>query len=208
MNAAVQDDFPLDLLGILSAGEHAQRSATVGTLSLVFGKIMNYFLHRKVLATFSPVALRTRLLASFASRLVARLGLIRRLGVVINGWSRIVLAGVRLGALLGLSAEDLFLEPGDSRLGRFEFSDELGDLGLLTANDLLELLSLVLESRFPLGSTGMQRPPVVCLLAEFDFQATDFGILNEHPSMVRTSPLCVQPPQQNPRSPQRRPRVY
>ena len=85
---------------------------------------------------------------------------------------------------------------------------QLVDLGLLTANDLLETLSLVLPSRLPFGSTSVPRPPVVCLLAKLDLQATDFGILNKQASMVRASPVCVQPPQQNSRSPQRRPRVY
>ena len=40
----------------------------------------------------------------------------------------------------------------------------------------------------------------MCLLAEFDFQTLDFGILNEHAGMVRILPVCVQPPRQNLRS--------
>ncbi len=66
-----------------------------------------------------------------------------------------MLAGVRLGALLGLSAEDLSLKPSDSRQGFLELVSQFGDLGLLTANDLFAALSLVLESRFPFGSPGM-----------------------------------------------------
>jgi len=55
MNAAVQNDFPLDLLGILSAGEHPEGLATAGTLSLAFGKIVNHTLRGEVLATFSAI---------------------------------------------------------------------------------------------------------------------------------------------------------
>ena len=111
-----------------------------------------------------------------------------------------MLAGVGFWALLGLASEDLLLKPSDSGLGGFEFSGQFGDLGLLTANDLFEAMSLILPDRFPLGSPGMHRPPVVRLLAEFDFQTTGFGIQNEHASMVCTSPVCVQPPKQNSRS--------
>ncbi|MCK4659811.1 MAG: DUF86 domain-containing protein [Phycisphaerae bacterium] len=39
--------------------------------------------------------------------------------------------------LLGLSAEDLSLEPSDSRQGFLELVSQLGDLSLLTAYDLL-----------------------------------------------------------------------
>ncbi len=98
-----------------------------------------------------------------------------------------LLALIGLLALFGLSAEDLLLKPGYSRLGRFEFLGEFGDLSLLTANGLLEALSLVPPSRFSFGGPGMLRPPVVCLLAKLDSQATDFGVLNKHASMVRTS---------------------
>ena len=161
---------------------------------------MNHFLRGKLVATFSAIALRAWLLASFAPWLATRLGHIRRVGVVIHGGSRIVLVGLRLWALLGLSPEDLPLEPSHPCQGFLKLVSQLGDLGLLTANDLFEALSLVLPSRFPFGSTGMQRPPVVCLLAEFYFQATGFGILNKHAGMVRTSLVCVQPPQQNFRS--------
>jgi hypothetical protein len=84
MNATGQDDFPLDLLGILGAGERIERLTTAGTSPLIFRKIVNHFLSGKVLATFSAIALGTRLLASFASRLFAGLGLIRRVGVVIK----------------------------------------------------------------------------------------------------------------------------
>jgi hypothetical protein len=200
MNAAVQNGFPLDLLGILAAGEHLERLATTGARPLFLGEIVNRFLRRKVATTSSAIALRTWLFASSASWLAARLGHICSVGVVIHGGSRMVLVGLRLGALLGLSPEDLPLEPSDPRQRFLKLAGQLGDLGLLLANDLLEALSLVLPSCFPLGSTSMQRPPVVCLLAEFDLPATDFGILNEHAGMVRTPALCVQPPQQNSRS--------
>ena len=108
-----------------------------------------------------------------------------------------MLAGVRLGALLGLSAEDLPLQPSYPRQGFLELVSQLGDLGLLTANDLFEPLSLAFESCFSFGSPGMLCPPVVGLLAKFDLQTTDFDILNEHAGMVRTSPVCVQPPSRN-----------
>jgi hypothetical protein len=62
---------------------------------------------------------------------------------------------VGFGALLGLSSEDLPLKPSDSRQGLLKLVSQIGDLGLLTANDLFELLSLILPSRFPFGSTGM-----------------------------------------------------
>ena len=120
--------------------------------------------------------------------------------MVIHGGSRIGWVGLSFGALLGLSAEDLPLEPSDPRQGFLKLVGQLGDLGLLLANDLLKALSLILPGRFTLGSTSMQRPPVVRLLAEFDFQATDFGIPNDHADMVRTSPVCVQPPHQDSRN--------
>ena len=149
MNTPKQLDFPLDLLGILGAGKDTEGLATAGTLSLVFGKIVNRLHRREVVAMFSSVALGARLLASFASRFTARLRRICGVGVAIKGWSRIRFAGVGLGALLGLSAEDLFLEPGDSRFGGFEFSGQLGDLGLLLANDRLELPSLFASRPLP-----------------------------------------------------------
>ena len=119
----------------------------------------------------SAIALGPRLFTLFASRLFAGLGLIRRVGIVIKSRNRTVCAGVEFWTLLGLSAEDLLLEPGYSRQGFLKLVSQLGDLGLLTANDLFEALSLVLESRFPFGSTGMLCPPVVCLPAELDCQA-------------------------------------
>jgi len=191
MNAAAQNDFPLDLLGILGFGESIEWLATARTLLLVFGEIVNRFLHGEVVATLSPVALGPWLLASFASWLAVRLGRICSIGI--KGPSQIVWAGVGLGALLGLSSEDLFLKPGDSRLGCFEFSSELGDLGLLTANDRLEPLSPLLPVCFPFRSPRMLSSPVMGLLAEFDLQALDFGILNEHAGMVRAPPVRVQP---------------
>jgi hypothetical protein len=200
MNAAVQNEFPLDLLGILGAGEHLEGLATMGARTLLLGEIMNRFLRRKVAATSSAIALRTRLLASFASWLAARPGPICSVAVVIYDRRRIVLAGLRLWALLGLSPEDLPLEPSYPRQGLLELVGQFGDLGLLLANDLLEALSRVLPTRFPFGSTGMHGPPVVCLLAELDLQATDFGILKEHVRMMPTSAECVQPPQPNSRS--------
>lgn len=63
--------------------------------------------------------------------------------------------GVWCWALLELSAEDLPLKPSDSRQGFLKLVRQLGDLGLLTANDLLEALSLLLESRLSFGSPGM-----------------------------------------------------
>jgi hypothetical protein len=166
MNAAGQVNFPLDLLGILGAGERIERLATAGTSSLIFRKIVSHFLSGKVLATFSAIALGARLLTPFASRLVAGLVLIRRVGVIIKSRSRIVWVG--FGALLGFSAEDLPLQPSYSRQGFLELTSQRRDLGLLTANDLFEPLSLALECRFSFGSPGMLCPPVVGLLAEFN----------------------------------------
>ncbi len=90
--------------------------------------------------------------------------------------------GVGFWALLGLSAEDLPIKPSHPRQGLLKLVSQLGDLGLLTANDLFEALSFVLESRFPFGGTGMQRPPVVCPPAKLDFPAPGFGILNSMPA--------------------------
>jgi len=70
MNTAVQDDFPLDLLGILGAGEHVERFAAAGTSPLVLREIVNHFLSRKLMATLSAITLRPRLFASLASSLV------------------------------------------------------------------------------------------------------------------------------------------
>jgi hypothetical protein len=195
MNTAVQVDFPLDLLGILGAGEHIEGLATTGTRTLFLREIVHRFLRRKVAATSSAIALRTRLFASFAWCLTARLGHFCGVGVVIHGGSRMALVGLRLGALLGLLPEDLPLEPSDPRQRLLKLVGQLGDLGLLPANDLLEALSPVLPSRFPFGGSGMLSPPIVRLLAELDFNPTDFGILNEHASMLPTLAVCVQPPQ-------------
>jgi hypothetical protein len=115
MNAAVQNGFPLDLLGILGAGEHREGLATAGTLSLLLGEVVNDILRGEVLATFSPVAFGPRLLASFAWWLAVSLGRICSVALVTHGGSRIVWVGLKLGALLGLSAEDLSLEPSHSR---------------------------------------------------------------------------------------------
>ena len=189
MNAAVQYDFPLDLVGILGAGKYIEGFATAGTSPLVFGKIVNHILRREVVTTSSPVALGAQLLTSVASPL----GLIRRISVVIKGRSRIVSTGGGAWTLLRLSAEDLFLKPSYPRQCLLKLLCQCGNLGLLTANDLLQLLSLGLPGRLPLGSAGVLRLPVVRLLAELDFQATVFGILNNHASIIRTSQVCVQP---------------
>ena len=111
-----------------------------------------------------------------------------------------MLAGLRIGALLGLSPEDLSLEPSHPRQRFLKLAGQLGDLGLLPANDLLEALSLVLPSCFSLGSTGMQRPPVVCLLSKLDLQATDIGVPSEHASIVWILPVCVRPPRGAPKT--------
>ena len=58
MSTAGQVNFPLDLLGILGAGEHAEGLAAAWTSSLILRKIVNHFLSGKVLATFSAIAAR------------------------------------------------------------------------------------------------------------------------------------------------------
>ena len=112
------------------------------------------------------------------------------------------MGGLRAGVcdLLGLAAEDLLLQPGDSGSGRFEFLGQFGDLRLLTTNDLLEFLSLVLPCGFPFDGPGMQRLVVMGLLAKLHFQATGFGISCEHTGMVYTSSVRVQPRRRNSQS--------
>ncbi len=90
MNAAVQNDFPLDLLGIFGTGERVEGLAAAGTLSLVFGQIVKNILRGEVLATFSPIAFGAWLLTSFACPPLVRSQLIRRVGVVIKSRSQIV----------------------------------------------------------------------------------------------------------------------
>ena len=105
-----------------------------------------------------------------------------------------MLAGLRSGALLRLSPEDLPLEPGHPRQSCLEFVGQIGDLSLLLPNDMLQMLCLLLPGRFPHGSTSMQRSPVVRLLTKLDLQTTDFDILHEHADMVENSTVCVQLP--------------
>ena len=59
MNAAEQNDFPLDLLGILGLGEFIERLATTRTSLLIFGEIMYHLFRRQVVASFSAMTLRT-----------------------------------------------------------------------------------------------------------------------------------------------------
>ena len=105
-----------------------------------------------------------------------------------------MLAGLRSGALLRISPEDLPLEPGHPRQSCLEFVGQIGDLSLLLPNDMLQMLCLLLPGRFPHGSTSMQRSPVVRLLTKLDLQTTDFDILHEHADMVENSTVCVQLP--------------
>ena len=148
--------------------------------------MMNDLLGGKLVATFSAIPPGARLLATRASISQRRWREIADLGVAVVG------LGSEVFSSLGLSAEDLLLQPGHPGLGGLELLGQLDDPGPLTANGLLELPSPVFPRRFPFDRPGMLPPPVVGLLAEFNQHATGLGTLNGHAPMVQRPALCVQ----------------
>jgi hypothetical protein len=185
MNTADQTNFPVDHLGIFGAGENREGLAATWTALFALGEMVKDLLGGKVVAALSTIALGSYLFAPPASLW----------GRGLQGLGRALLpAGLisNLRGLLGLSAEDLLLEPGHLGPQGLKLLSQLGDLSLLITNDLLEPLNFGPGGSFPFDGPGMQRPVVVGLLAEFDHQTARRSLLNAHAATLPTQPICVQ----------------
>ncbi|GFP40373.1 hypothetical protein HKBW3S47_02069, partial [Candidatus Hakubella thermalkaliphila] len=169
MNVSHQADFPVNLLGILTAGKDGAGLPADRATLLCFGQLMKDLFCGKPAATPAAIALRTGLFTAVVFTLGG--GLRGVAGFLVT----VVVFRDQVLRLLGLAAEQLLLQLSDpgfqslDLLGQsFILLDQLRDLGLLLADHLFKLSRLFFPDSLAFDRTGMLCPPVVDLPAEFN----------------------------------------
>jgi len=204
MDTTDQTELPVEHLGIFRAGQYQEELAATETSPLVFRKIVNHDFRLEIQPTFATMPLGPRLLPT-STPSVRR----NRAGICRRG-----LVGNRVWPLLGLSTEDLLLQPRhagillfdlpgqfrDPRLllaeDRFQLPPQLRKPSLLTPNGLFQLLSklpsLPLPDRFPPNRPGVLSPPKVSLLAKPNHYPISLHALAPHGVIPPRRRPCVQ----------------
>ncbi|GFP40338.1 hypothetical protein HKBW3S47_02034 [Candidatus Hakubella thermalkaliphila] len=169
MNVSHQADFPVNLLGILTAGKDGEGLPAARATLLCFGQLMKDLFCGKPAATPAAIALGTGLFTAVVFTLGG--GLRGVAGFLVT----VVVFRDQVLRLLGLAAEHLLLQLSDlgfqslDLLGQsFILLDQLRDLHLLLADHLFKLSRLFFPDSLALDRTGMLCPPVVDLPAEFN----------------------------------------